>query len=89
MNLSYFLFLVTARRLAGLGLSADLGADAVEESALKADLLFNFARFTNWPSHAFPDSTEKERLCVLGGETPCEAFSKTEDKPVGTRWTGL
>lgn len=89
MNLSYFLFLVTACRPPGLGLSADLGGDAVEESAVKVALLLNFARFRDWASHVLADSTEKLRLCVLGGEAPGEALLKTEDKPVGTRWTGL
>jgi len=81
--------LVQFGSMCGLGLSADLDADAVEESALKVDLLFNFARFTNGPCHAFADSTVKECLCVFGGEAPGEAFSKPKDKPVETGRVGL
>jgi hypothetical protein len=63
-------FLMTA----GWGLAADKPA-AASEYQLKAAFLFNFVKFTEWPSSAFASATAPVVICVLG-EDP---FGRTLD----------
>ena len=41
-------------------------AAAADEFALKAAFLFNFTRFVEWPTEAFPPADGAFRICVFG-----------------------
>jgi hypothetical protein len=42
--------------------------DAVSEEQLKAAFLYNFARFVEWPTNAFPSESTPIQLGVLGND---------------------
>jgi hypothetical protein len=48
-------------------LSAEL-ARAMTESQVKAAFLYNFARYVEWPQHAFESGDSPFRICVLGAD---------------------
>jgi hypothetical protein len=60
--------------LIGIGQPADICAGTVEEYSVKAALIFNFARFTEWPSYILVDSQETFNICIVGDDTILEAF---------------
>lgn len=43
-----------------------LAENQAQERLLKAAFIYNFAKFTDWPSNAFDNSTSPLHLCVLG-----------------------
>ena len=51
------------------------------EYRLKAAVLYNFARYTEWPSETGPTLT----LCILGKDPFGEAIDAMQGKPVGNR----
>ena len=71
--------------LIGIGLPADIGAGTVEEYSVKAALVFNFARFTDWPLDTIADSPEPLNICVVGDYAILEAFASVEGKLVNGR----
>ncbi len=71
--------------LIGIVLSADIRAGTVEEYSVKTALVFNFARFTDWPPDALADSPETLYLCVLGDDAIWDAFGGIEGKRVNGR----
>ena len=48
------------------GEGKDSAADRLRGPLVKAAFLFNFARFTDWPAHAFQVPVTPVRFCVLG-----------------------
>lgn len=43
-------------------------ARAMTESQVKAAFLYNFARYVEWPQHAFESDAAPFRICVLGAD---------------------
>ena len=62
-----------------------VSADLVEEYTLKAALVLNFARFTEWPADVFDRLSGPFRLCVHGDTDVQQAFASLEGKKVGDR----
>jgi hypothetical protein len=53
--------------IAGVVLLPVLGAqDSAEEYAVKAAFLYNFARFTDWPTDCFPEEDSPIVVCIFG-----------------------
>lgn len=69
----------------GIGLPADIYAGTVEEYSVKAALVFNFVRFTDWPLDTFVDSPETFNICVVGDDAILEAFGDVAGKRVKGR----
>jgi uncharacterized protein DUF4154 len=56
------------------------------EYQVKAAFLFNFAKFVEWPSSAFPDTTSPITICVIGKDPFEGALADTlRDRTVGGR----
>ena len=78
--------------LFGLGIDARAGAQepaagepiAYGEYLVKAAFLYNFARFTKWPSGTYADASAPLTVCVLGKN----AFGKALDSIAGKRVNG-
>ena len=60
-------------------------ADPAAEDAVKAALVYNFARFTTWPQAAFDSEDEPLRICVLAGEELRGAFEAIDGRSVSER----
>lgn len=71
--------------LTGMGLCIDVHAGTVGEYTIKSALILNFARFTNWPSEAFADSTDTLHICIVGDDAVVDAFAGIKSKRVGKR----
>ncbi len=54
-------------------------AQALDEYAVKAAFMLNFARFIQWPEEAFHDSQKTLDLCVAGGRIIEQSFRQTID----------
>jgi hypothetical protein len=57
----------------------------VEEYAVKAAFVLNFARYTQWSAECFDSPTEPFRLCVLGNKAIEPAFQALNEKKIGSR----
>ncbi len=57
-----------AASIAGLALASAEGPPRVEEYRLKAAVLYNLAKFVDWPDEAFSDPGAPLVVCVLGGD---------------------
>ena len=68
-----------------IGLPADICAGTVEEYSVKAALVFNFARFTDWPLDTLADFPETFNICVFGEDAILEAFAGVAGKRVKGR----
>ena len=64
----------------GIGLPADIYAGTVKEYSVKAALVFNFARFTDWPLDTLVDSPKIFSICVVGDGTILDAFAGVNGK---------
>lgn len=53
--------------------------------AVTADALYNLAKFTRWPAHAFASVDAPLRLCVLGADPFSEALAAIDGRRVGNR----
>lgn len=49
-----------------LALASPAHAEVASEAAIKTAYLYNFAKFTEWPSAAFINSTAPLNLCIIG-----------------------
>jgi hypothetical protein len=59
-------------------------AAPVSEAQLKAALLFNFAKFVEWPTKALPEATTQFQICILGSDALREELGTiTRDRTVG------
>ncbi len=75
--------------LFGLGIGAAAGAEKAPSSGyseyqIKAAFLYNFAKFTKWPSGTYADASAPLVICVLGKD----AFGKALDALAGKRING-
>ncbi len=75
--------------LFGQGIGAAAGAEKAPSSGysdyqIKAAFLYNFAKFTEWPSGTYADASAPLVVCVLGKD----AFGKALDALVGKRING-
>jgi hypothetical protein len=64
------LALVVALMTSGVGFAQD-----VTEPALKAAFIYNFVRFTEWPS--VPSGTDPFTMCVVGDAAVSDALERT------------
>ena len=71
--------------LIGIGLPANIYAGTVEEYFVKAALVFNFARFTDWPLDTLVDSPETFNIGVIGDDTILKAFDGINGKSLKGR----
>jgi hypothetical protein len=55
------------------------------EYLVKAAFVYNFAKFTTWPTDSFADPSEPITLCVVGDHDYGEAFDSINGKSVGGR----
>lgn len=60
-------------------------SDPAAEDAVKAALVYNFARFTTWPEEAFAGEDAPLRICVLEGEELRKAFETIDGRSVAER----
>jgi hypothetical protein len=56
--------LIAVTAMAGMLLSAF--TPSPNEYQIKADFLYNFAKFVDWPTEALPDTSTSMSLCILG-----------------------
>ncbi len=59
--------------------------DRSHEYQVKAAILYNFARFVEWPAEAFDSPEAPISLCVLGANPYGQSLSLVENKPVRGR----
>ena len=71
------------------GKGKDSAAARLRESLIKVAFLYNFARFTDWPAHAFQDSLTPFRFCVLGDDPFGAAFDSIAAKAIRGRTVAL
>jgi len=67
-----------------LGVRAPAAGDALEESSVKAAILFNVVRFTEWPPASFGSDTAPVVLCVVGPD-PAGALERLDGKTLKGR----
>lgn len=69
-----------------LALSAAAQSAHAPEDEVKAAFLYNFAKFVDWPTQAFANSSTPIRFCVLGDDRFGETVSNTlQEKSVSGR----
>jgi hypothetical protein len=71
--------------LAGDAVAAGAASPSEREYLIKAAVLYNFAKFTRWPSSAFDGPDAPLRLCILGTDPFGDTLATIEDKPVNGR----
>ena len=76
--------------LFGLGIGAAAGAEKAPSSGyseyqIKAAFLYNFAKFTKWPSGTYADASAPLVVCVLGKDAFGRALDSLEDKRINDR----
>jgi hypothetical protein len=59
------------------------------EYLVKAALLYNFAKFTEWPDAAFADPAAPLRMCVLGRDPFGPALNAIAGKPIAGRTVAI
>jgi YfiR/HmsC-like len=73
------------------GFPAQISAQTVEESRVKAAYLYNFAKFVEWPSGVFRNPDDPTVICVVGDERisdvlePAVSGKKANGRPVEAR----
>ncbi len=63
--------------LLALCLSAASHAESISERQVRAVYLFNFALFVVWPEHAFTDTRQPFRFCVMGNRRLARLLDET------------
>ncbi|MEE8226222.1 MAG: YfiR family protein [Kiloniellales bacterium] len=61
------------------------GAKASREYLLKAAFLYNFAKFTSWPTESISGAGKPVRLCILGKDPFGAALESIEGKNIQKR----
>lgn len=70
----------------GLPASAQAQAEVLEEYQVKAAFLYQFTKFIEWPSEAFPDANAPFSICVAGVDPFGNALNQLlQQKTVGQR----
>ncbi|MEE9395984.1 MAG: YfiR family protein [Methylococcales bacterium] len=80
---------LTASLLLSLFLNSKISASPAQEYTVKAALLLNFARFTEWPDDAFSNAQDPVLLCFTGNNIVSSSFAHVEGRPIGERKLGL
>lgn len=57
-----------------LGIDSHAHAQMVEENQVKAAYLYNFAKFVEWPSTAFPNSDDPVQICAIGDDAAIDVL---------------
>lgn len=60
-------------------------SQSVDEYAVKAAFVLNFARYTQWPEESFARPADPVKLCVLGNKTIESAFQELNGKKINDR----
>jgi YfiR/HmsC-like len=63
-------------------LTAAKAAPELDEYQVKTVCLYNFARYTDWPSNAFSAPNDSLRLCILGEDPLGDRVKGLSDKEV-------
>jgi hypothetical protein len=71
--------------LTALALAPTVQASATQDNAFEAAIIYNLARFTQWPANRFASDTAPVTLCVAPGDPIAASLSELEGKPVGAR----
>jgi hypothetical protein len=64
-------------------------AEPAREYLIKAALIYNFAKFAEWPARAFASDSDRLNVCVLGKDPFGEALESIADKPIRGRLIGV
>ncbi|MBM9520387.1 YfiR family protein [Desulforhopalus vacuolatus] len=64
---------------------ANAVSPGMDEYAVKAAFVLNFARYTQWPEESFASPAEPFTLCVLGNKTIKSAFQELNGKKINDR----
>jgi hypothetical protein len=80
-----FVALMIAIVLAAASFPALGAQDSAEEYAVKAAFLYNFARFTEWPSEVFPEKDSPIIVCVFGDDPFGETIDFLREKTIHGR----
>lgn len=86
MNKCHFhnVVLLTMAFLFASCLNCNALAESADEHLIKAAMVRNFARFTEWPEKTITEMEEKDlQLCVMGDDTVEQTFRKVRGKKVG------
>ena len=80
--------------LFGLGIGAAAGAEKAPSSRygeylVKAAFLYNFAKFTEWPSGTYADASAPLTVCVLGQDPFGKALDSIAGKRIDDRRTAV
>jgi hypothetical protein len=67
-----------------LGLASRAVAGGVDEYAIKAAYLYNFAKFVEWPTESFTHAEAPLTICVAGGSPFGSALEALTGKKVAT-----
>jgi hypothetical protein len=78
-------FLLLSVMTGNLGLAGQALAAPAEENKVKAAIIFNLARFVDWPRSAFPEAASPLVLGVLPQEPLAEALENLTGKTVQHR----
>ncbi len=85
MRTYHFLFMACLLLLMG-GRAPVSGADRLTgEYAVKAALVYNFARFTEWPEGAFDEDQDTFRIVIFGDENAADGFGAIDGKLIAER----
>jgi hypothetical protein len=80
------LLMLFALGCALIGARPVAAAEGSTDAQVKAGLIYNFAKYTEWPAAAFASPQSPIRLCFAGvDETQAKAFAAIEGKPVQGR----
>ena len=60
-------------------------AQSVDQTAFKAAMIYNIARFATWPPPRFADASAPVILCVAPGDPLADDLARLEGQPVKTR----
>lgn len=83
---AFFTFTVASLVLAVLVCTPVQAAEkAQSEYFVKAALVYNFARFTEWPHEAFATDQTTFRIAVYGDENLTKAFAEIEGRAIADR----
>ncbi len=64
---------------------ADAQQGSVPENELKAAILYNFAKYVEWPAGALAEQPEPLVLCIIGDHPFGDALAQVEGRPVHGR----
>jgi hypothetical protein len=66
-------------------LTSSVYAAPQKDSAFEAAIIYNLARFSQWPANRFATDSSPVTLCVAPGDPIASSLAELEGKPVGSR----